>query len=155
MIELRPITDSDMSFLTRVYAATRQAEMALTGWPQDQIDEFLEMQAKAQQTYYVENLQPAEFMVVEKDQTPIGRIYIGDWQSEIRIIDIALLPEHQYQGIGTQLIEDVMARARSTQRNVTLHVEQFNPAVRLYRRLGFEIIEERGINFFMEWRPDD
>jgi ribosomal protein S18 acetylase RimI-like enzyme len=37
---------------------------------------------------------------------------------------------------------------------VTLHVEPLNPAQRLYRRLGFRLLEDRGVYHFLEWRPD-
>ena len=37
---------------------------------------------------------------------------------------------------------------------VRIHVEKFNPALRLYRRLGFTEIEDKGIYLFMEWQPE-
>ncbi len=40
----RPITDEDMEFLYRLYASTRLAEMAVTGWSESQVEEFLRMQ---------------------------------------------------------------------------------------------------------------
>jgi hypothetical protein len=32
-----------------------------------------------------------------------------------------------------------------------IHVERLNPAVRLYERLGFRQIEDKGVYLFMEW----
>jgi hypothetical protein len=34
------------------------------------------------------------------------------------------------------------------------HVERFNPALRLYGRLGFRQIDDRGVYLFMEWRVE-
>ena len=49
-------------------------------------------------------------------------------------------------------------RGRDLQREVrgrgvplTIHVERFNPALRLYERLGFEAIEDKGVYLFLEW----
>ena len=52
-------------------------------------------------------------------------------------MDIALLPEYRGRGIGTALLEELLVEADATGRRVTIHVERFNPARRLYERLGF------------------
>jgi ribosomal protein S18 acetylase RimI-like enzyme len=142
----------DEPFLCQVYASTRQEEMALTGWTAEQVDAFMYMQFAAQHRYYREQLPLSEFMIVEREGESIGRLYLGDWDEDLRLIDIALLPEARNQGIGTRLIRDVMERARLLGKPVRLHVEHDNPARRLYERLGFVTLEERGFNLFMEWR---
>jgi hypothetical protein len=40
-------------------------------------------------------------------------------------------------------------------RLLRIHVERFNPALRLYERLGFRQIDDRGVYLFMEWRDDN
>jgi ribosomal protein S18 acetylase RimI-like enzyme len=67
---------------------------------------------------------------------------------------IALLPECRGAGIGGGLIRDVQAEAGRTGKRLTIHVERTNPALRLYRRLGFRLIEDKGIYLFMEWRSE-
>lgn len=153
-LHLRPITVEDEDFLCAVYASTRQEELAVTGWEQERIDAFLRMQFEAQHRYYQETFPPSDYLVIERHGTPIGRIYIGRWEDNIRLIDLALLPEHRNQGIGTQLVREVMAEAAAAGKPVQLHVELNNPARYLYERLGFRIVEERGINYFMEWRSE-
>jgi ribosomal protein S18 acetylase RimI-like enzyme len=153
-LRLRPITDEDEAFLCAVYASTRQEELAVTGWDQERIDAFLRMQFEAQHRYYHETFPPSDYLVIEQHGEPVGRIYIGRWEDNIRLIDIALLPEHRNQGIGTQLVRELMAEAEATGKPVQLHVEFNNPARYLYERLGFHIVEERGINYFMEWRGE-
>ena len=151
-IKLRPIQDDDEPFLNRLYSSTRQEELALTAWDQPQIDDFLKMQFMVQHRYYLDQLPPSEFNIIEGDGRSIGRLYVGDWEEDIRLIDIALLPEHRNQGIGSRLIRDVMERAASLGKPVRLHVEQNNPARQLYKRLGFVELDDRGVNVFMEWR---
>jgi ribosomal protein S18 acetylase RimI-like enzyme len=56
---------------------------------------------------------------------------------DIRIVDISLLPEFRGQGVGTALLGAVTQEAAKEHRSVSIHVEKFNPAQRLYRRLGF------------------
>lgn len=54
--------------------------------------------------------------------------------------------------IGGALVEWLQAAARHNQRGVRLHVAPDNRARRFYKRLGFQLIEDRGSNLFMEWR---
>jgi len=75
------------------------------------------------------------------------------WQAEIRMVDIALLPPSRNAGIGTALRRDLLAEAAIAHQPVRIHVEKFNPALRLYERLGFAPIEDKGVYLFMEWAP--
>ena len=90
--------------------------------------------------------------VIERDGQAIGRLYVARWEREIRIMDIALLPEHRGSGIGTQLLRELQDEARSSGKSLTIHVERFNPALGLYQRLGFRQIEDKGVYLLMEWK---
>jgi ribosomal protein S18 acetylase RimI-like enzyme len=83
---------------------------------------------------------------------PVGRLYVDRCEKAIRIMDIALLPEHRRAGIGTKLLRELQDEARTAGKTLTIHVEKFNPALRLYQRLGFQQIEDKGIYLFLEWK---
>jgi ribosomal protein S18 acetylase RimI-like enzyme len=68
-------------------------------------------------------------------------------------MDIALLPPHRNRGIATALLRDLQTEAAAAAKSLSIHVEQFNPALRLYTRLGFRPIAEHGVYLLMEWRP--
>jgi ribosomal protein S18 acetylase RimI-like enzyme len=91
--------------------------------------------------------------VILVDGEPAGRLYVHRGDRETRIVDIALLPEQRGIGIGTTLLRDLLAEADAAGKSVTMHVEQFNPALRLYERLGFSIAEDRGVYLFLERPP--
>ena len=153
-IAFRPIHERDSAFLLEVYASTRADEMALVDWPEVEKAEFLRMQFEAQHTYYVERFPEARFDLVLEGDRPIGRLYVDRRPDEVRIIDIALLPEARNGGIGSRLLRDLLDEAERAGKPVRIHVEQFNPAMRLYRRLGFADVEEHGVYRLMEWRPE-
>ena len=152
---LRPITPADRELLYRIYASTRAEELAVTGWDDTQKAAFLQMQFDAQHRYYMENYRDARFQVIEWDRAPVGRLYLARWPDEIRIIDIALLPEYRGQGLGSQLLRSILADARQAGLPVTIHVERFNPALSLYERLGFRMVEDKGVYLLMKWTPAD
>jgi len=150
-IGLRAITPDDLGFLYQVYASTRADELAPLDWNDEQKAAFLAMQFKAQHTYYQEQFPRASFDMIMLDGEPIGRLYLERREDEIRIIDIALLSAYRNRGIGSAFLEAVIAEAARIALPIRIHVEQFNPALRLYTKLGFRIVGETGVYFLMEY----
>lgn len=151
MIVLRQSAPDDDSFLARLYASTRSAELAITGWSEEQKTAFCRMQFDAQTADYKANYPEASFQIIERDGSSAGRLCVMRGEKEIRIIDIALLPEYRAAGIGTKLLQELQEEARAAHRTLSIHVERFNPALRLYQRLGFKQVEDKGIYLLMEW----
>ena len=147
----RPMQPADMEFLYGVYASTRAAELAATAWSDAEKELFLRQQFTAQHTYYQQHYSDASYAIVMADEKPIGRLYVDRRDEEIRIIDIALLPQHCGRGIGSGLLQNIMDEAARAETAVTIHVEKFNPALRLYRRLGFTVVEDKGVYLLMQY----
>lgn len=152
-LSFRPITEKDKAFLAQVYASTRWDELAPVPWTDDQKKDFLQFQFEAQHTHYMEHFPYASFELILLKNKPIGRLYLDRRQDEIRIVDIALLPDYRNQGIGSKLLKDILAEGQQNQLLVRIHVEQNNPAMALYTRLGFEKVAEQGVYWLMEWHP--
>ena len=111
------------------------------------------MQFDAQDAWWRENYGDARFEVILVEGELAGRLYVHRSRSEIRIVDIALLPEHRGNGVGTRLLEDLLAEGDADGKSVTIHVERMNPALRLYERLGFSVGEDKGVYLFLERLP--
>ena len=153
-IAMRPSQAADEAFLFTVYASTRESEMALVNWPQPQRDAFLHMQFNAQCHHYQTYYPHAEYYTILSSGLPVGRMILDRSQDPILVIDIALLPEHRNQGIGTALIKELMAEAARLHRAMMMHVAIFNPARKLYNRLGFIKTGELGIYLELTWHPE-
>jgi ribosomal protein S18 acetylase RimI-like enzyme len=149
MIELLPAEPADREFLYRVYASTRTEELAVVPWDEAQKEAFLRAQFEAQDRWYREHYTQATYEVIAVDGEPAGRLYLHRGESEIRIVDIALLPERRGNGVGTSLLRDLLAEADAAGKRVTIHVERLNPALRLYERLGFTVAEDKGVYLFL------
>ena len=152
-IQTRPIDDGDADFLFRLYASTRQDELAPVPWTDEQKHAFLKQQFDAQHSHYQQYFPEASFDVLLSDGTAIGRLYVDRRDDEIRIIDIALLPEHRGRGIGGAIMTELLAEAQDKRLPVRIHVERNNPALRLYERLGFAQVEDQGVYLLMQWNP--
>ena len=143
-----------MEFLLRLYATTRADEMAMvTDWTDEQKEAFVRMQFQAQHAWYQEHYGDAQFDLILIDGVPAGRLYVHRREKEIRLVDISLAPGLRGRGIGAALLRELMDEAEAAGKPLTIHVEKYNPAMRLYLRLGFKPIEDRGPYDLMEWKP--
>jgi ribosomal protein S18 acetylase RimI-like enzyme len=152
-LTLRPIREEDTPFLYRLYASTRVEELAPLDWDDARKEGFLQMQFEAQHRDYRARFLEARFDIVEQAGEAIGRLYVDERPEEIRIIDIALLPEYRNAGLGSRLLGELLDRARAYRKPVRIHVEKLNPARRLYERLGFVAVSDVGVYELMEWSP--
>jgi ribosomal protein S18 acetylase RimI-like enzyme len=150
-LSFRCVTDADLPFLARVYASTRAQEVAVTPWSDAQKAAFLDAQFHLQHVHYQKYYPEADWLVTMRDGEDIGRLYLERWPSQHRIIDVALLAEHRGKGLGEALLRDLMDEAAAAARDVSIHVEKHNPAMRLYRRLGFVTEEDKGVYDLMRW----
>lgn len=155
-VTLRQQEEGDSSFASRLYASTRQEELAQTGWPDSFKVKFLEDQFRLQQAHYCKYYAGASAGVVEVSGVSAGRLHILQTTGELRIIDIAFLPEYRNRGYGSALIQALFEQALLSDSKVSIHVETNNPARNLYHRLGFRVVgqpDPREIYQFMEWIP--
>ena len=153
-ISLRLFSENDIGFLKKVYFSTREEELKqVPDWSDEMKIAFLTQQFEAQHNYYQKNYVGAAFYVIEKNNEEAGRLYYQEnFEDGIRIIDIALLPKFQKKGIGSEILKGIFERAKQIEKDVTIHVESFNPAMKLYKRLGFKKISEtNGVYHLLQW----
>jgi ribosomal protein S18 acetylase RimI-like enzyme len=152
-LRLRPVTDADRPFLVDLYGSVREPELEHVPWDAAQKRAFVEHQFAAQDGHYREHYEGATLDVVEVEGEPVGRLYVHRGPSDIRIMDIAIVPAWRGRGLGRTLLDDLVGEARESGRKLSIHVEVNNPARRLYERMGFEQAGETGIYLLMELRP--
>jgi RimJ/RimL family protein N-acetyltransferase len=153
-LSLRPETDADIAFLIGLYTSTRQAELAPVPWSAAEKQAFLAQQFQAQRIHYRSYFADSAFDVIEDNGEPAGRLYLQIRQTQLHIIDISLLPKWRRRGIGTAILKALQVAAQPSGRGIGIMVEIFNPALRLYERLGFRPIADHGIYLEMEWVAD-
>jgi len=156
-LSLRRTTGADLEFLAEVYASTRQEELSVVRWTEEDKAAFLRWQFDLQHQYYREYYPDCEFLIVERingsTREAIGRLYVDRWPDEIRIVDIALLPPYRGAGFGSALLQSIMDEGAADGRAVSIHVEANNRALGLYRRLGFSHVDSNGVYYLMRWTP--
>lgn len=134
--------------LAAIYASTREEELLPVPWTAERKKAFTDWQSAQQEQHYALHYPHAERLVIEQGG-PIGRLYVDTTRAEVRLMEVTLLPPYRNRGIGTRLMDELLRYADSLGREASLHVEPFNPAKRMYERMGFAVRETRGIYEFM------
>jgi RimJ/RimL family protein N-acetyltransferase len=127
--------------------------LALTPWTDEQRHAFILHQFTAQQEHYAKTYPGASHDIIMSNGRPVGRLYVGRLDHEIRIIDITLLPAERNVGIGSHLVQQLVDEANHTEKLIRIWVEEFNPSLHLFERLGFSRSEQQGIHVLMAKSP--
>lgn len=102
------------------------------------------------------------FVAVDENNRPVGAVwmrllrggergfgYVDDRTPEL---GMAVLPEYRGRGIGTSLLSRLIESAAGVYESISLSVAIGNPAMRLYRRAGFEAVGGDGNSIIMRMR---
>lgn len=128
---LRPVVDSDYDFLWRLKVATLKPYIDhLYGWDEPQAQAILR-----------KVMVNAQLVLVEDE--PVGVLKVEVDGGFVHLAEIGLIPEHQGQGLGTQIITDVINVADRKGVPIELQVFSANPATKLYERLGFGVTHHK------------
>jgi len=152
-VRLRPATSEDETFLRQLFATTRADELAVMAWDENQKETFIAMQFNAQKQQYAMSYPAAQHSLILLNDVPIGRLLLDKGKLEFTLVDVALLPVHRGDGIGTGLIQDIVKEAAAAGKPVRLHVLTSSAAKRLYERLGFSPVGGDAVYLEMKWVP--
>lgn len=98
------------------------------------------MQQRMQSHGYRQAYPHAAYLVLQRGDTPIGRLILDRQDKVLHLVDIAILPAAHGQGAGSAVLRGLQAQAGAEQRDIHLAVNKSNTAVRaLYQRLGFRL----------------
>lgn len=155
-VSLRPVTPEDEDTLLKIYASTREDEMRqVTDWTAEQKETFLRWQLQMQRRDYEGRFPRADYQLILFDGEPAGRLWVARTAEQIRLLDIAILPEFQNRKIGTYLLRKLIEESEATRTPLRHMIYKLNTeARRFYERLGFRLKEDERMYLLMERRPE-
>ena len=141
MYDLRYATDNDYDFLYELNKITMMIYVEkIWGWEEN-----------LQQKFFSDKFSPKKYKIIVFGNLDIGTIQVSTNNNDIFIGIIEILPEYQNKGIGTEIINQIIADSKS--KNFSrewLRVFKTNPAKKLYDKLGFSTINETDTHYVME-----
>jgi ribosomal protein S18 acetylase RimI-like enzyme len=141
-------------FLYELYSAVRAPDFALAPVTPTQREHLIRMQFHGQMSAYTQMYPNSCYHIVLLDSKPVGRLWVAPGQREFHLVDIAVHPSLQSRGIGTVLVQRLQLEATRARLPISSMVFKFNPgSMRFHKRLGFSILREDEMYYYVEWRP--
>jgi ribosomal protein S18 acetylase RimI-like enzyme len=153
-VSRRPEMPADEPFLRRLVIDTIAEELGAQAWPEPMRTQLLGLQYQSRRagTPPADGDTSSDIIVVDGEDA--GWVLAADLASEIRIIEIMVLPCRRGQGVGSAAIASILDRAADARKPVRLTVNCVNArAIRLYERLGFRTTDSDQVQQSMEWTP--
>lgn len=144
-IQLRPMVPQDEIVFRELYAEVRAPELNVTNWTAVDKQSFCDSQYALQDKHYRQHYADFETWTICRHGAAIGRLYLATFDGTLTLMDITIAAAQRGAGIGSHVLQDVVAQADTQQREMRLHVEPNNRARHLYARLGFVAIGEAAI----------
>ncbi|GAB4200349.1 MAG: GNAT family N-acetyltransferase [Wenzhouxiangellaceae bacterium] len=137
---LRPATAADRDFLLDLRLRVMDPHLRAGG---------IELSADehAQRVDY----RYADTHIIERQGSALGMIKLGQQSDELEVVQLQILPEYQGQGLGAAVMRRIVDDALARQQIITLKVLKHNPALTLYQRLGFEVVDEDALEYHMRY----
>lgn len=153
-LNLRPAGAGDEPLLQALFAEDKAAELAAAGLGEAQLQALIEMQYRGRKMSYGERYpEAADSILMGEDGTPAGRLLVDRRLDCWRVVDIAVLAAHRGRGLGTRALKECQRQAEAAGAGLALQVQRFNPALRLYERLGFQAAGQDAVAVEMRWSP--
>ena len=152
-LAVRPALPQDEIFLYDLYRAVRGPDFDRTGLPPDQKEHLIRFQFRAQLSSYTQQFPNSCYHIVLIDGKACGRLWVAPGERNLYLVDIAMHPSVQKKGVGTVLVRRLQEEAQKLKVPISSVVDRFNQgSLRFHKRLGFTIVREDELNYYMEWK---
>ena|SRR5437868_12191253 len=142
-IKLRAASNEDFALARNVYFETmRWIIDRLFGWDQAR-----------EEKNFAQFFKLDEVRIITADARDVGWIQEQVDGTTINLGSFYITPAMQRYGIGTQVLQALLAQAKSQSKAITLSVVKINPALQFYEKHGFRITHEDDHKFYMRANP--
>jgi len=141
-LRLANLGDSEFAYEVVCRTIRPYAEQTFGLWQESQVRNML-----------ASNIGAGVTKIVVAGFRAAGILSVRELDDHIQLDQIFLLPEYQGNGIGTELVREILLRAKQLKVPVRLRVLRVNPAKRLYERMGFLVVAEEPQRFYMPSAP--
>jgi ribosomal protein S18 acetylase RimI-like enzyme len=143
IIALRQAAAEDFDYCAKLYFAAMDTTIRA-----------LQLDIAKHTAGFREQWSAAETRIIVGDGADIGWLQTAVEADALFLKQLFVDAPLRRQGIGTQVMHRLIDEAARADRAMTLDVVKTNPALRLYRRLGFAVTHEDERKFYMRRQRD-
>ncbi len=152
-ISLRVATLLDEPIQSELYFASRP-ELQQVNVDAANLHALVKMQQQIQLTGIRQHYPNAQTFMIDQSAQGVGQLILDDAPTDIRVIDIVILPEARGKGLAKAVMRALLAEAIDRNLPVSLAVRIDNTIARsLYLSLGFAVLSSDGLFEQMIWHP--
>ncbi|MGA9345332.1 MAG: GNAT family N-acetyltransferase, partial [Nocardioidaceae bacterium] len=152
-ITTRPSLPADAEFMLELYAATHEEELAELGWSLTENRSFVIMQAQSEEWKLGRRYPGMDHVTIGIDGTSIGRLLVCMREEVLHVVDLSLMPRFRGQGVGTQLMREIIGEAREEGVPIKIRVLKDSRSFQFVSRLGFDEPLDFGLHVEVTWTP--
>jgi GNAT superfamily N-acetyltransferase len=141
-ISFRQALDQDFDYCERLYFGEME-------W----IIKELHLDRAAQAASFQQQWDLTQVHIIALDGSDVGWLQTETQEDELFVAQMFVDRPFQRRGIGTEVMKRLISEAACVNQTMRLNVVKINPAVRLYQRLGFQVIREDDRKFYMKRDP--
>lgn len=154
VLHVRPVEATDERFVYELFCSVRGIEFEYAELSLAEKEQFLRSQFQAMHGTYAQRFPDGKHYIVVNQGEDIGRIYVNESNEEIRLLDVIIHPNQRNQGIGSQLMQQMIQHSEQTGKAIRFYVWQTNYAgQRFYERHGFKQIRNDNAYLLFELIP--
>jgi GNAT superfamily N-acetyltransferase len=142
-ITLRNAVTQDFEYCRRLYFAGMKT-----------IIEDLALDVAAQTASFPGQWVQEQVRIISADGADVGWLQSNVREGGLFVAQLFVDGPFQKQGIGTEVMKQLIGETSALNQAVSLAVVKINPALRLYERLGFRITHQDDRKFYMTRNPD-
>ncbi|MBK1790048.1 GNAT family N-acetyltransferase [Persicirhabdus sediminis] len=128
-------------------------DLAYRDWT---VAQFGPWDEKVQGKFFDDSWNYHNYELLLLDGVPCGYCAVDYNEHVIRVLELAVDPDFQGQGVGTSFFHDLINRYHSESRSIRLNAFKVNTAaIDFYLGRGFVVIAENDLQLQFEWQGED
>jgi len=150
----REATVEDEELLKRLFSEHAAGELQGLAEACVDVAALIEMQRRGREKSYAVAYPAAQdWILLDEQGEAVGRLLLHCGERHWRVVDVAILAAKRGRGLGSAVLREWLEKAAALGVDITLQTRPWNPARRLYERLGFRSFAENELAVEMIWPP--
>jgi len=149
-ISLKKYNITDFEFVKELYKNFKADELKFPYPRESFMEQILESQYEAQTKYYESFGSNFVQWIIYVNTDKVGRFIEIREENNLHLADMIIRPEFRNKGIAKHILTKTIESAINNYDSITCKVDKSHTIITYYKKLGFKIIEDEGMEYLMK-----